>query len=297
MTHGGTPHQPGIPLARSLRDAGMVSAMSASSTMPFSPTLFLPQTRRRGILVVLLAQLGTLTGCGGAAEMDDSELMNVAVGSDGERAGGAGTGGDATGTSSPVWSHLQGRHFTVISSEINKVVDIAEKTPSDEQLPRLIEEHVIEARPSVCGQEMIDFDCDVRFPSLSSQDCPAGEVLDYREDEACPVCVAPAEPEPGCAQLRRRFAEFLDHNLRETCTGWCETESDCVATEIRGCGITASVALRALVDEEPVLFATSFAEDHCTSCEESGDSAASLLPELSTACVEHQCVIVRAPAR
>jgi hypothetical protein len=93
--------------------------------------------------------------------------------------------------------------------------------------------------------------------------------------------------------------QFLDHNLRETCTNWCETDDDCSAAEVDACGLTYAMALRGLVDEEPMAFAVSFAQDNCGACVDDDQapaigSSAKLLDFTETVCQQNQCVLVAA---
>ncbi len=77
--------------------------------------------------------------------------------------------------------------------------------------------------------------------------------------------LSPAD-EPTCGRVRGRYLEFLDHNLRETCTNWSERDDDCAVQQIDACGLTLAFALRALVDEEPMAFGGSFGLDNCHVC-------------------------------
>ncbi len=64
--------------------------------------------------------------------------------------------------------------------------------------------------------------------------------------------------------MRGRYLEFLDHNLRETCTNWSERDDDCAVQQIDACGLTLAFALRALVDEEPMAFGEASASTTAT---------------------------------
>lgn len=189
-----------------------------------------------------------------------------------------------------VWKKLQGLEMTAVSSGIYD----AEASSTGEEL----DDFYITPSASVCEEEWIDFGCDETFPhSPSEDDCADPLVMDFEEETACPVCVEPPEVARSCAEAQRHYLEFLDHNLREACTNWCETDSDCSAAEIDACGLTFAVALRALVDEEPMAYAKSFAADNCQPCASTSDDAepsnsARLLEFAKPVCRQRQCVLV-----
>jgi hypothetical protein len=244
---------------------------------------------RRDTLIVLFSLFGTgvplLAGCASDEESDSVEQSKA-------------TGGTSGKVSDPVssdpataWKSLQATPLTVVSTGIYGEGDAPDARLSD---------FAIEPGPSVCTDEWIDFGCDGAFyPAPLEDACTDSLRMDFSEGSSCPVCVAPPETEPTCGEAQRHYLEFLDHNLRETCTNWCETDDDCAASEVEACGLTYAMALRALVDEEPLGFAVSFARDNCGACVDDGEdpaiaSSAKLLEFTETACQQNQCVLVAA---
>jgi hypothetical protein len=199
-------------------------------------------------------------------------------------------GADASDETSSPLDALRGIPVTAVSSQIlSAMPQSAVALAAGEGL----EEYYISPSPSVCTDEWTDFGCDGQFPLFPPEDNCAGELrIDYDTEVSCPVCLDPPPAEPTCDQVRRRYLEFLDHNLRETCTNWCESSADCVLWEVDQCGLKIDFALRGLVDEEPLAFAESFAIDNCHVCEGEPPFSQSLEASLDVDCRDHQCVIV-----
>lgn len=114
-----------------------------------------------------------------------------------------------------------------------------------------------------CTDEFIDRNCDEFLPLQ----CEANEHADYDPSMICPVCAADSPADPSaCDGWRYRYGDFLRHLISESCANWCDTDTDCVAWEINNACGSYALSLRALIDEEPIIFGEQFANDNCSVC-------------------------------
>jgi len=167
--------------------------------------------------------------------------------------------------------------------------------------------------PVCAAGHWIDFNCDALLPMDCASD---GKHIDFdpADDVHCPVCVEPSQSDPDdCAAWQTYYGIFLYEFISDSCANWCEETRDCFAWEIHNaCGIVAW-SLRGLVDEEPILFAETFAKENCKLCSSIGqvlflrrpgsdeiepiDGAtghgSGLLEEYRPECHKNQCVLVQ----
>lgn len=233
-------------------------------------------------LLMIASFLTSACGGGGTPTSgSDGGTVNPADGGD--------TAAVDAGSSPFRWEDLAGVSMTAISSEILNVVPQGARA---HHAGEILEDFYIAPSPSICTETWVDYGCDSAFPLYPAESNCAGALrIDYEDATSCPVCVDPPKSEPSCGEARRRYLQFLDHNLRETCTNWCESASDCVLWEVDACGLKLDFALRGLVDEEPLAFAESFDIDNCHVCDGEPSFDQSIEGALQVLCENHQCVI------
>ncbi len=120
------------------------------------------------------------------------------------------------------------------------------------------------------GDAWFDHDCDLRLEEeIFSCNPEDGKHISHVEHDPCPVC---ADDEPGrdtsdCSAWSAEYRAFMLHNVTQSCANWCESDDDCFAWELRNACGTVLIPLFGGIDEEPILFAETFATHNCGGCE------------------------------